>query len=170
MIDRSQLLSIQGRGRKDQMKLAADFGISNFPPPAGGCLLTDPIFSRRLRDLLSHQKDRNIRDYELLKYGRHFRISENCKIIVGRNNTDNEALKKLSISNDLILNMTGFPGPLVLVPYGKEDDKKIASALCVRYSDAPDDIKANVLCFHNNMSETIISIAATKEDCERLII
>ncbi len=107
---------------------------------------------------------------ELLKYGRHFRISDNCKIIVGRNNADNEALKKLAISDDLILNMTNFPGPLVLVPYGNEADKQIASALCVRYSDAPDDIKANVVCLHNNLSETIISKAATKEDCERWII
>jgi len=170
VIDRSKLLSIQGRGRKDQMNLAAHFGIAHFPPPAGGCLLTDPVFSRRLRDLLSHQKDPDIRDYELLKHGRHFRISEHCKIIVGRNNTDNEALNKLAASDDLVLNMVSFPGPLVLVPHGNDVDKIIASALCVRYSDAPDDREANIQCFYNNRSETITSIAATKEDCERWII
>jgi len=170
LIDRSQLLSIQGRGRKIQIQLAADFGIVKYSPPAGGCLLTDPIFSRRLRDLFSHQKDPDIRDYELLKYGRHFRVSDNCKIIVGRNNADNEALKRLAISRDLILNMTNFPGPLVLVPYGNKDDKQIAPALCVRYSDAPDDLKANVLCLHNNFTESITSTAAKKEDCERWII
>jgi len=81
LIDRSQLLSIQGRGRKDQMRLAADFGIKDYAPPAGGCLLTDPVFSRRLRDLFSHNGDRNIRDIELLKYGRHFRISDNVKVM-----------------------------------------------------------------------------------------
>lgn len=170
LIDRAQLLSIQGRGRKVQIKLAADFGIVKYSPPAGGCLLTDPIFSRRLRDLFSHQADHNIRDLELLKYGRHFRISDNCKIIVGRNNADNEALKKLATSDDLTLNMTNFPGPLVLVPYGNEDNKQIAASLCVRYSDASDNIKANVFCLHNNVSELIISTAATKEDCERWII
>ena len=170
LIDRSQLLFIQGRGRKIQIQLATDFGIVKYSPPAGGCLLTDPIFSRRLRDLFSHQKNPDIRDYELLKYGRHFRVRDNCKIIVGRNNADNEALKRLAISRDLILNMTNFPGPLVLVPYGNEDDKQIASALCVRYSDAPADLEANVLCLHNNFTESITSKAATKEDCERWII
>jgi hypothetical protein len=66
--------------------------------------------------------------------------------------------------------MTNFPGPLVLVPYGNKDDKQIAPALCVRYSDAPDDLKANVLCLHNNFTESITSTAAKKEDCERWII
>lgn len=170
VIDRSQLLSLQGRGRKDQIRLAADFGVNDYAPPAGGCLLTDPVFSRRLRDLLSHHQDLDVRDYELLKYGRHFRIHDHCKIIVGRNNADNDVLKKLSTSNDLILNMTNFPGPLVLVPYGNENDKIIASALCIRYSDAPDNIKAHVLCLYNNVTETILSVAAAKEDCERWII
>ncbi|HUN55457.1 MAG TPA: tRNA 4-thiouridine(8) synthase ThiI [Smithella sp.] len=170
LIDRSQLLSIEGRGRKRQMKLAADFGIVNYAPPAGGCLLTDPLFSRRLRDLFSHEADRNIRDIELLKYGRHFRVGDHCKIIVGRNNADNEAISKLATSDDLILNMTGFPGPIVLVPYGNETDQQIASALCVRYSDAPDDAEAEVICLRNNASKSIMAGAAAKEDCARWII
>ncbi|MCX5850387.1 MAG: tRNA 4-thiouridine(8) synthase ThiI [Deltaproteobacteria bacterium] len=170
LIDRSQLLSIQGRGRKDQIKLAVDFGIKDYAPPAGGCLLTDPIFSRRLRDLFSHQDDRKIRDMELLKYGRHFRISDNCKIIVGRNNADNDALKGFSTEDDLILFMKNFPGPLVLVPYGNEADQLIAAALCVRYSDAPNDLEAEVVCQHGILSRSIISKAAAKEYCERWII
>jgi tRNA U34 2-thiouridine synthase MnmA/TrmU len=170
LIDRSQLLSIQGRGRKHQIKLAADFGINDFAPPAGGCLLTDPIFSRRLRDLFSHHGDRNFRDFELLKYGRHFRIGDNLKVIVGRNNTDNEALKKLITSDDLIFNMAKFPGPFVLLPYGQETNEKIAASLCVRYSDAPDDLEAEVVFQYKNSSKTITAQATSKEDCERWII
>ena len=170
LIDRSQLLSIQGRGRKNQIKLAADFGINDFAPPAGGCLLTDPIFSRRLRDLFSHHRDRNFRDFELLKYGRHFRIGDNLKVIVGRNNVDNEALKKLITPDDLIFNMAKFPGPLVLLPYGQETDEKIAASLCVRYSDAPDDSEAEVICQYKNSSKTITAQANSKKDCERWII
>ena len=169
LIDRTQLLSIQGRGRKDQMKLAEEFGIINYAPPAGGCLLTDPIFSRRLRDLFSHQDDQNIRDFELLKYGRHFRVDDNCKIIVGRNNADNEALQKLSTDDDLVLNIANYPGPLVLVPYG-EADEQIAASLCVRYSDAPDELEAEVVCQYKNSSKSINAIAAVKEDCEKWII
>lgn len=170
LIDRSRLLAIQGRGRKEQMKLAADFNIVDYAPPAGGCLLTDPIFSRRLRDLFSHHDHKNTRDIEMLKYGRHFRIDNHCKIIVGRNNADNEALKKLTSSNDLILTMANFPGPLVLVPYGDENDKHIAATLCVRYSDAPDDLEAEVTCTRGHSSVSIKTKAAKKEDCERWII
>jgi len=169
LIDRTQLLSIEGRGRKHQMKLAEEFGIINYAPPAGGCLLTDPLFSKRLRDLFSRQEDRNIRDIELLKYGRHFRVSDNGKIIVGRNNADNEALKRLSTENDLILNIANYPGPLVLVPYG-EADEQTAASLCVRYSDAPDDREAEVICQHKHSSKSLVSTAAAKEDCEKWIL
>lgn len=170
LIDRSRLLAMQGRGRKEQIKLAADFGIVDFAPPAGGCLLTDPIFSRRLRDLWSHHGDKNTRDIEMLKYGRHFRIDKNCKIIVGRNHADNEALIKLTTSDDLIMNMSHFPGPFVLVPYGDENDKHIAAALCVRYSNAPDDREAEVTCTRGQTSVFIHAKAAAKEHCERWII
>ena len=170
LVDRSKLLAIQGRGRKEQMKLASDFGITDYPPPAGGCLLTDPMFTRRLRDLFSHQGNRNVRDMELLKYGRHFRLNENCKIIVGRNNADNESLKKLSLPEDLILSMRNFPGPAVLIPYGSDDNKEVAASLCLRYSDAPNDTAAEVICRQGNSSTTIMTKAASKEDCDRWII
>lgn len=169
LVDRTKLLSIQGRGRKDQMKLAEDFGITSYAPPAGGCLLTDPVFSRRLRELFSHLEDKNIRDIELLKYGRHFRTEDDCKIIVGRNNADNENIKRLATDNDMILNMAAYPGPVVLVPYG-EADEKTAAALCVRYSDAPAEGEAEVICQYMQSSKSLISTAATKEDCEKWIL
>jgi len=169
-IDRSKLLAISGRGRKDQMRLAEEFGIKNYPPPAGGCLLTDPIFSRRLRDLMSHSEDRQIRDYELLKYGRHFRTGETGKVIVGRNKSDNEALRKLRIEDDIVCNMVDFPGPYVIVPYGNESAMTTAASLCVRYSDAPADMEASVACLHKNKSVTIKATAIHKDDAERWII
>jgi tRNA-uridine 2-sulfurtransferase len=170
-IDRSRLLSIQGRGRKQQMQLAVDFGIGSYAPPAGGCLLTDPIFAKRLRDLFSHQADKQIRDLELLKYGRHFRINDNCKVIVGRNNADNDALQALAQKEDLVLFMTDFPGPQVIVPYGADEEElSIAASLCVRYSDAPDDREAVVTCQKENTSSAISAYAASKEDRERWII
>jgi tRNA-uridine 2-sulfurtransferase len=169
-IDRSGLLAISGRGRKDQMRLAEEFGVRNYPPPAGGCLLTDPIFSVRLRDLLSHAEDHHIRDYELLKYGRHFRAGDAGKIIVGRNKFDNEALHKLSTKDDLICNMADFPGPFVMVPYGTESAMATAAGLCVRYSDAPSDAEANIICLHDEKSITIKAKAVPKEDCARWII
>ena len=169
-IDRSRLLSIQGRGRKDQIKLAADFGIRDYAPPAGGCLLTDPIFSLRLRDLFFHHEDHHHRDFELLKFGRHFRLHECCKIIVGRNNADNESIKKLVTADDMIFKMKNFPGPLVIVPYGNENDAQNAASLCVRYSDAPDDTEEDVVYQYQNSSKTIKAKAASKENCQKWII
>jgi tRNA U34 2-thiouridine synthase MnmA/TrmU len=169
-VDRLRLLSISGRGRKEQIQMAADFGITNYAPPAGGCLLTEPMFTRRLRDLFSNQEDHDIRDLELLKYGRHFRADDQGKIIVGRNNADNEKLRGLSTDNDLVMFMADFPGPQVVVPHGIEALLPLAASLCVRYSDAPTDCEANVICQHKNVSRTIQAKASAKEDCERWII
>ncbi len=169
-VDRLRLLSISGRGRKEQIQLAADFGITNYAPPAGGCLLTDPMFTRRLRDLFSHQEDYDIHDLDLLKYGRHFRADAQGKIIVGRNNSDNEKLHGLATIDDLVLFMADFPGPQVVVPHGIEALLPLAASLCVRYSDAPADREANVICQHHNSARTIVAKAAAKEDCELWII
>ncbi len=170
IVDRLRLLSIQGRGRKEQMQMAIDFGIRDYAPPAGGCLLTDSMFTRRLRDLFTHQEDHDISDLELLKYGRHFRANDQGKIIVGRNNSDNEKLRGLSTDDDLVLFMADFPGPQVVVPHGIVTLLPLAASLCVRYSDAPADREANVICQHKKSSKTIQAKAANKEDCERWII
>jgi tRNA U34 2-thiouridine synthase MnmA/TrmU len=169
-IDRSMLLAISGRGRKDQLRLAKAFGITNYPPPAGGCLLTDPMFTRRLLELFAHTQNPEIRDYHLLKYGRHFRTQDDVKIIVGRNNKDNEELKKLAEIKDLSCNMADFPGPYVLVPEGNASAQHIACALCARYSDAPDNTEATVICQQNGKLSKIKSIALPKEECELLMI
>jgi hypothetical protein len=97
LVDRERLLNISGRGRKQQMELAARFGITSYPAPAGGCLLTTPGYSRRLRDLVQHrpQSELSRRELDMLKWGRHFRVDPATKIIVGRDQQDNEALELL---------------------------------------------------------------------------
>jgi tRNA U34 2-thiouridine synthase MnmA/TrmU len=52
LVDRDTLYSIQGRRRQPQMNLAEKIGVKDYPCPAGGCLLTDPNFAIRLKDLL----------------------------------------------------------------------------------------------------------------------
>ena len=110
-VDRSRLLDIQGRGRKQQMEMAVHYGITSYPAPAGGCLLTDPIFTRRLRDLFGHHPDYRIRDIELLKVGRHFRLDENTKAIVGRNAMDNQTIERLAEAGDALIRVAQAPGP-----------------------------------------------------------
>ena len=114
LVDRAKLADISGRGRKRQMELAKELGVEHYPAPGGGCLLTDPGFSRRLRDLLDFQPDCNKNDVELLKHGRHFRLSAQAKLIVGRNQVDNIALAQIAAKSTgwLELNMAQGPGPL----------------------------------------------------------
>lgn len=137
-VDRSGLLDIQGRGRKRQIALAAAYGIREYSNPAGGCLLTDPVFSRKLKDLFEQPGGFSVRDIELLKVGRHFRLSPGAKIVVGRNQEENRTIQELSRGEDVVLRMQDFPGPLVLMT-GKVDEESIrlAAGICARYSDAP---------------------------------
>lgn len=169
-IDRMRLECISGRSRKDQMRLAESFGITQYPPPAGGCLLTDPMFARRLREMMEHGENRSRRDYDLLKYGRHFRSPDGAKIIVGRNAADNEALRQLTDLSDFVCNMSAYAGPYVLIPGGEESSHGLAAALCVRYSDAPDDMEADVVCSHKGRLTTIPSKPLPKKKCEEMII
>jgi tRNA-specific 2-thiouridylase len=138
LVDRQRLMAISGRSRKQQLELARHYHITEYLTPAGGCLLTDPIFSRRLRDLFGHDDQVQIRDIELLKVGRHLRFSPTLKMIVGRNARDNERISQLLVSEDDLLKVEEYPGPLCLIPYGGScDDVTKAAAICIRYSDAP---------------------------------
>ncbi len=163
-VQRERLLAISGRGRKIQIELAEHYGISDYAAPAGGCLLTDPMFSKRLRDLFNHNKDYSRRDIELLKFGRHFRINETTKIIVGRNRIDNEAIQKLTKNGDITVYMASFRGPTVLIPGGGDAEMiQLAAAICARYSDAPKDVNVAVTCLFGSQSSSIEVMAVSPE-------
>ena len=136
-VQRDRLLDFQGRSRKPQMEMAQRFNIMEYPSPAGGCLLTEKGFSRRLKDLLTSKIDVETRELELLKLGRHFRIAPHTKIVVGRNKRENETIRSLASKNDTILRSVSVPGPTVLVS-GElpENTLDIACAITVAYSDA----------------------------------
>jgi tRNA U34 2-thiouridine synthase MnmA/TrmU len=171
IVDRLKLLAIQGRGRKAQMELARHYDIKDYPPPAGGCLLTDPNFSKRLKDLFDHCPDHDIRDIELLKFGRHFRIHATSKVIVGRNQTDNAAIQALIQDTDITLYMADCPGPTVLVPYGCDDKTLLAAAsLCCLYSDALNDQPCNIICKTGEIVRSAIVSSALREDADRMLI
>lgn len=139
-VDRERLLDISGRGRKRQMEMAERYGITSYSNPAGGCLLTDPMFSRRLKDLFARHPDFTTRDLELLSAGRHIRIDERHKVIVGRNKRDNQSLESLIEEQDTVFQMRDFPGPLCMLPGGgPEEVCRSAAAICAAYGDAPKD-------------------------------
>ena len=136
LVKRDKLLDIRGRSRKPQIKLAAEFNISRYPSPAGGCLLTCKEFANRLRDLFEHKKRCSMADAALLKVGRHFRLGEN-KIIVGRNEAENKVLTLKKNRSDYYFEVPDVGGPTTVLQ-GLKTKKavKLAAALTAFYSDA----------------------------------
>ena len=145
-INRELLCDISGRGRKAQIEMAQKFGFKKLPQPGGGCLLTDPAFCRRLQDLLDHRVDQNynLDDVLLLRLGRHLRIKSDLKIIVGRDEIENEFLESFS-NKYILLHATDFPGALVLVD-GKadKDDLTFSERLAAYFSKGRNAKKVTV--------------------------
>jgi hypothetical protein len=122
------------------MELAGKLNIRHYPSPAGGCLLTDPVFSRRLRDLFSSKPECTLREIELLKIGRHFRLGPATKLVVGRNKKENDIIASLSCENDLVLQVENIPGPTVLVTgEASAEEEALALSITASYSDAKED-------------------------------
>ncbi|MEE4356368.1 MAG: tRNA 4-thiouridine(8) synthase ThiI [Desulfococcaceae bacterium] len=144
LLDRESLYGISGRSRRDQIALAEKFGIRDYPAPAGGCLLTDKIFSIRLRDLFRHQEQYTEEELHLLKFGRHFRIDSQSKIIVGRDKADNEGIfRHFSPEQAVLLKTPAVPGPAVLLS-GSREHLPLAAGICVGYSRVSDDLETEV--------------------------
>ncbi len=114
-VDRERLLNIAGRSRKPQMELAQRYGILDYPNPAGGCLLTDQQFGRRVKDLFDHQEEIDLEDMEMLRLGRHFRVDGRTKLIVGRNEQENLTLEEYLAPGRVLYEPDDFPAPAVLL-------------------------------------------------------
>ncbi|MBF0457082.1 MAG: hypothetical protein HQK99_04220 [Nitrospirae bacterium] len=136
LIDREKLHAFNGRTRRPQLELARQFGLTDFPNPAGGCLLTDPIYSYRLTELLSHMPDPPVRDINLLKTGRHFRLSDTCKAVVGRDEGDNNAIDAHAVEGDITMCVSDIGSPVTLVAGNADADAlTTAASLTARYAD-----------------------------------
>lgn len=169
-VDREKLLDIQGRSRKRQLELAKEIGLENIPTPAGGCLLTEPIFSKKLLDLLKNKEDVTRRDLELLKIGRHFRLPSNVKVIVGRNKDENDKLLNYFGEKDTLFKAKD-PSAVVLVPdviIEDEENKKLIARISAYYSDHRKDMEIPVLYKTFLREEAIIVKDLLKEDLDFL--
>jgi len=170
-VKRELLMDFQGRTRKPQMELARKFNIKGYPSPAGGCLLTEKVFSRRLKDLLSEQHDPDRKDIALLKLGRHFRIAPHAKLIVGRNKTENEEIRALSRKNDLLLSSISVPGPTVLVSGMPSNTAlKLATAITVAYSDVGNNESVAVRVTRESDDEILVTPVHDKAEFKRYMI
>ncbi len=146
-IDREKLLNFSGRGRSRQIKLAAEYGITDFPAPAGGCILADPILSTRIEKIYKGEfvikaEEVTVTDIRLLLIGRQFVLPDNSWLILGRNEKENDKIEALAEEKDILLHMPDRPGPTALLRGLKEQssDSTIsakalqdAAGLVVRY-------------------------------------
>lgn len=138
-LDREKLLDISGRSRERQIALAAEFGIKDYPSPAGGCRLTEAAFGRRLRDLMVHEGLRNRKLVELLSVGRRFRLPDGSGVVLGRDAAENAALSEKSISEAcgaaVLSPPQGVAGPVAMMTSVKSDaDLDIARQIVLAWS------------------------------------
>jgi tRNA-uridine 2-sulfurtransferase len=146
-VAREQLFDFNGRSRKPQMALAAQWGISEYSQPAGGCcFLTDPNYTNKMEDLWSNRGDKNyeLDDIMLLKIGRHLRPRPHFKLIVGREEGENNFMEgyRHHFAN---LRTLSHKGPLVLLDGRADpDDFRLAAQLTGRFSQGRDAALVNV--------------------------
>lgn len=138
-VDRQRLCGMSGRTRKPQMELAARLGIAEYAQPGGGCVLTDAGFERRFLDWQKHDVENRVPTFiqmVRLRLGRHFRLPGGGKIIVGRNQRENDYLLKYR-EDWIVLKPSEVPGPVVLVDVnGDSETLDFAFGAAARYTDA----------------------------------
>jgi tRNA U34 2-thiouridine synthase MnmA/TrmU len=144
-IDRERLLGISGRSRKVQIEEAARRGldVNDIPQPAGGCcFLTDEAYARKLRDWLDHQDEprHDAEAFVLLKVGRHLRLNDEVKVIVSRDEAENEFLAGYRRGR-WEFQARGWTGPTVLVECGRDlrwEEIESIAAITARYGHGRD--------------------------------
>lgn len=136
-VDRERLLAIQGRSRKEQMQLAEELEVKNYPCPAGGCLLTETSFVSKVKDVFDHSDQLNLRDFRLLKVARHFRVGPRTKVLIGRNEAENELLSRNVQEGEPTLRWIDGSSPLgVLMGRVEEELLETAAKILLRYTKA----------------------------------
>jgi len=162
-VDRAQLKGFTGRQRTPQMELARELGVTDYPTPAGGCRLTDPNFARRVQDLVARGElsEQNVR---LLQVGRHFRLAAAAKLVVGRDEADNERIEALAGQRDQILVARDFPGPTSLAR-GEFDEEllRLAARITARYGKGRTEPHVTVTVRGSRCGELVVSPAQDDE-------
>ncbi len=173
MVDREKLERIEGRSRKRQMELAVQFGLEDYPTPASGCLLTDVGYSNRLRDLLAHTGRLSFDDLNLLKYGRHFRLTPDYKLVVGRHEEDNDHLMAVKRNYHVHIEAMGIGSPVTLLVGANppEEVVRLAASITARYCESKALPEVEVTVFDNGAGgRTMVVKPAADEEIQGYIL
>ena len=161
-VDRDKLLDIEGRSRKRQIDLAKRMNIDNYLSPGGGCLLTDKQYSKKLKDLIDNNQ-LDLSNIPLLKLGRHFRINESQKLVVGRNEKENEKIDNLKKDDDILFTAKSIPGPTALLRGEQNKDFiELAASIVAYYTKSKDRIEVE-FC-NKDIQPEIIEVKPVDKD------
>lgn len=169
-IQRDELLAIQGRSRGEQMRLAEELGVTDYPQPAGGCVLIEKTYAKRVRDAFGHlgKEHVGLTQFRLFGLGRHFRMAENVKVIVGRNQAENEQLATSS-EGRLRVDPLEIMGPTTLIEgHPSEEQLLICCALAARYCDSEADVAVRMNVVSQD-GEKILSVLPMSKDDPRIL-
>jgi tRNA U34 2-thiouridine synthase MnmA/TrmU len=170
-VDRDKLLSITGSGRKTQIKLAAHYGLTTYMQPAGGCcFLTDKAYSNKFKDVIRHERPENltVEDVFVLGVGRHFRLSPRLKLIVGRDEIENNFLDHYA-KDHWSAGVLGFAGPrAVVVGEVEGNDWNEIATIVARYSDGKNEPLLDVEFRRGDQIKVLTVPPATREMLDRL--
>ena len=170
-VDREKLLAIEGRNRKAQYKLAGRYGLKDIPQPAGGCKLTEPNFCKRLQELKNHEGLSDVRAIDLLRIGRQFRLSNSIRLIVGRDQAENESLEKIARAEDILIKIDAMPGPTcILSSSAVECEIVTAAGICAGYSDCQAGIPVKIGVSSSAGSRVVEVLPKAREEFEMLRI
>ena len=168
LVDRNRLLAISGRGRYAQLEYAKKHGLQH-ASPAGGCLLTTVASAKRYLSLEKKYQSIDLEDFKLIAYGRHFALNDSCRLVVARDDNENNILEKIVSGDDLIFDLAEIPGPMGV---GRGDfsdtDIAVAASFVARYSRARTLDSVNVKVKRLSGDEKIIAVApASPVQCEK---
>jgi len=139
IVDRKKLYAISGRSRKPQLALARLFNIKDFETPSGGCLLTDPHFSNRLKNFL----ELNVLNYyKLASIGRHFKIGNNI-LIVARFEYEYKIVASYKETFDFFETVDNVGTCAIFLKESSDEQKLIASQIVLRYSKKAKKVVCN---------------------------
>ena len=156
LVDRSRLLGLTGRGRKDQIALAGKYGINEYPDPAGGCVLADPILSRRFKRMFELWPELDVNECILSQMGKHFILSDKSWLVIGRDERENAKILSMIREGDIKLDLTAGPGPTGLW-------RKI-------HSDADADLAASILCRYARVKSRLEEVRLSGPGTENIKI
>jgi len=166
-VDREKLLDISGRGREIQLQLASDFGWEDFQSPGGGCLLTDINFTKKMREFIEHN-ELEVEDIDVLKNGRHLRLPNNSKLVIGRDKAENELLENAINEKYIRVRVDKIPGPFALLSCdANEDDKNLSARIVLTFAKTDPKLEYNV----HVGNETVKAIPlAKREDAHKYFV